>query len=223
VSHTTEVEGVAPDGSPVEVYRRMPPNGEAEIVHAAVPDGAKILELGCGTGRVTRRLVALGHPVVAVDESAEMLRELYGVAGVETVQGRIEELDLGRRFPVVLLGSHLVNSLPPFRDQVLGAARRHLDRDGHVLIESYPATTRWEVGRSSRLGDVEIALDAVRVDPPFVVATVAYTVDGRTWRQSFEAELLDEGALRRALLASGLRLARWLDEGRSWLCARTAG
>ena len=64
---------ITPDGCAVELYRLLPPMGEPEIVHAAIPAGAAILELGAGAGRVTHALVALGHPVVAVDESAEML------------------------------------------------------------------------------------------------------------------------------------------------------
>jgi SAM-dependent methyltransferase len=84
---------VAPDGSPVEIYRRLPPGGEAELIHGAVGRHASILELGCGAGRVTHELVRLGHWVTAVDESAEMLAHVRGAEVVETV---IEELDLGR-------------------------------------------------------------------------------------------------------------------------------
>ena len=88
--------------------------GEPEIVHAAIPPGSSVLELGCGTGRITHPLVALGHPVVAVDESPEMLAH---VRGAETVRARIQDLALGRRFGVVLLASHLIN------------ARRHRGQD----------------------------------------------------------------------------------------------
>ncbi|RSM66526.1 hypothetical protein DMH03_05305 [Amycolatopsis sp. WAC 01376] len=58
----------------------------------AVPDGASILELGSGVGRVTHALLDLGYPVVAVDDSPEML------AGVraEKVCSKIEELRLDR-------------------------------------------------------------------------------------------------------------------------------
>jgi SAM-dependent methyltransferase len=220
VNPVSPVEAVTPDGSPVEVYRRIPPNGEAEIVHAAVPDGAEILELGCGAGRVTRRLVALGHRVVAVDESAAMLRQLDGIVGVEPVQARIEELDLARTFPVVLLGSHLLNSPEPARSAILAAARRHTDPNGNLPIEVYPPRTRWESGGSSRLGDVEIELADVRLHPPRLAATVIYRVDGRAWRQSFEAELLDEAALTRTLDAAGFSFDRWLDEPRGWALAR---
>ena len=61
--------GVAPDGSPVGLYARLPELGEGEAVAAALPAGASVLELGCGTGRITRQLVRLGHRVTAVHES----------------------------------------------------------------------------------------------------------------------------------------------------------
>ena len=48
-------------GCAVEFYALLPTLGEPEIVHAAVPTGASILELGCGAGRILRPLVALGH------------------------------------------------------------------------------------------------------------------------------------------------------------------
>ena len=86
---------ITPDGCAVDFYARMTAMGEPEIVHDAIPAGASILELGCGAGRVTHPLVALGHPVTAVDESPEMLAH---VRGAETVRARIEDLALGRRF-----------------------------------------------------------------------------------------------------------------------------
>ena len=42
-------------------------------MHAAVPEGASILELGCGTGRILKPLAALGHLVHGVDDSPGML------------------------------------------------------------------------------------------------------------------------------------------------------
>ena len=41
-------------------------------MHAAVPDGASILELGCGTGRVLRSLARCGRRVHGVDDSPDM-------------------------------------------------------------------------------------------------------------------------------------------------------
>ena len=39
---------VAPDGCAVELYALLPAMGEPEVVHAAIPAGASILELGAG-------------------------------------------------------------------------------------------------------------------------------------------------------------------------------
>jgi SAM-dependent methyltransferase len=65
--------------------------GEPEVVHAAIPAGASILELGAGAGRVTRRLVELGHPVVAVDESPEMLARIREAAPGTRAEARSAE------------------------------------------------------------------------------------------------------------------------------------
>jgi ubiquinone/menaquinone biosynthesis C-methylase UbiE len=124
--------------------------GEPEIVHAAVPAGASILELGAGTGRVTHRLVALGHPVVAVDESAEMLAR---IRGAETVRARIEELDLGRRFDAVLLASFLVNTADHGLRAALGEAG--LDLDAYLTgdgswVRAVAASRGAALGRSPR-------------------------------------------------------------------------
>jgi len=211
---------VAPDGSPVEVYRRLPPAGEAELIHAAVQAGASILELGCGAGRVTHRLVALGHPVTAVDESAEMLAH---VDGAERVRATVEELDLARTFDAVVLGSHFVNEPDPVRRRrVLEACARHVAPSGSVLIESYPPGLDWEasVGRPRALGDVAITVTEASVRGPLVDAAVEYAVDGRVWRQRFSARLLDETELQEALREVGLDFHRWLDADLGWSEAR---
>src|SRR5690349_2959958 len=134
-AHGAGPGAVTPDGCPVELYARLLPHGEPEIVHAAVPPGAAILELGAGTGRVTTPLVDLGHEVVAVDESAEMLAY---VRGAETVHAAIEDLVLPRRFGVVLLMSYLID-IPDddLRRAWLRTCRAHVEDDGRVVIQRH--------------------------------------------------------------------------------------
>jgi SAM-dependent methyltransferase len=211
---------VAPDGSPVEIYRRLPPGAEPGLIHGALPAGASILELGCGAGRVTHELIRLGHHVTAVDESAEMLAH---VRGAEVVQEVVEDLDLGRTFDCVLLASHFVNEPDSRRRHgLLEVCARHVGPSGSVLIEAYPALLDWEnaVGKTSVRGDVSIVVSQARVDGPLVDAVVAYAVDGRTWRQAFTARMLGEAELATALRGAGLDLVRWLDDHRSWCEAR---
>ena len=122
----------------MELYSLLPPMGEPDIVHAAIPAGAGILELGAGAGRVTHHLLQLGHPVVAVDESSEMLARIRGAG---TVRARIEELHLGRRFDVVLLASFLVNTADRgLRRRFLAACREHVRDDGCVVIQRHEPT-----------------------------------------------------------------------------------
>ncbi|MCB1252550.1 MAG: class I SAM-dependent methyltransferase [Austwickia sp.] len=49
-------------------------HGEARFVHELAPEGGRILDAGCGTGRVAVALHALGHPVMGVDADLSMLR-----------------------------------------------------------------------------------------------------------------------------------------------------
>ena len=213
---------VAPDGSPVEVYRRLPAGGEPGIIHDAVSSGSSLLELGCGTGRVTVALAGLGHHVTAVDQSAAMLAELPRDPSIEPVEADIERLDLGRRFDAVILGSHLLNAPDGLAARFLATAGRHLATKGLAVAEVYPAAMDWPaaVGRRSPVGDVGVTVTRAMVRGTRLNAAVAYDVEGRTWDQPFEADLLDEDALRARLLEGGFAFDRWLDEPSGWLAAR---
>ena len=206
----------ARDGSPVDLYLRLPPRGEAELVHAAIPAGAEILELGCGVGRVTHELIRLGHPAVAVDESSEMLAH---VRGAVTVCSRIEELDLGRRFPCVLLMSNLVNTEEAERSAFLSACARHVAADGVVVIERHEPEWKPKEGAGGPLGELTVSLEDVHHDPGTVSATVRYDAGEQTWRHSFTAFILDDEELNASLASAGLELVATLDESGRWVAA----
>ena len=211
---------VARDGSPVDLYARMPTFGEPELVHDAIPAGASILELGSGTGRMTHRLLELGHPVTAVDNSAEMLAH---VRGAETVNAEIEGLDLGRRFGCVLLASQLIN-VEDDRQRVafLETCARHVAPDGVVLIQRYdPGWAADPQPSESEREGVTFRIIDPRRDGDRLTATVEYEVDGRTWRHGpFTSRILDDEELDARLGVAGLVRERWIDERRTWLAAR---
>jgi SAM-dependent methyltransferase len=207
---------VAPDGSPIDLYLLLPPRGEAELVHENTAAGAEILELGAGVGRVTHELVRFGHPVVAVDESAEMLAHIRDAT---TVCARIEELDLGRRFPCVLLMSNLVNTEPDQRRAFLSASARHLDAGGILLIERHEPHWAPEETEPRPLGDLLVSLRGVRVDPPVISATVRYEFGARAWHHPFTAWVLDDDELAAELESVGLELLGTLDDAGCWVKA----
>lgn len=50
--------------------------GEAKLVDAMVPRRARILDAGCGPGRVGGALAAAGHEVVGVDVDPALIQAL---------------------------------------------------------------------------------------------------------------------------------------------------
>ena len=210
---------VAPDGSPVELYLLLPSFGEPELVHGAIPPGASILELGCGVGRMTHELVRLGHPVTAVDESAEMLAH---VRDAETIRARIEELDLGRPFDCVLLASHFVNAADPDeRRRLLDVCARHVAPGGRVVIEAYAEEWHPVAGEVVGRDDLQIRYVRADWDGSVVTAEIEYRVGSRRWTQGpFTAAVLDERALTASLESAGLAFDGWLDDRHTWLAAR---
>ena len=64
-------------GSVADAYERGRPSFPREAAAWLVgQEAATVLELGAGTGKLTRELVALGHDVHATDPDPEMLKVL---------------------------------------------------------------------------------------------------------------------------------------------------
>jgi SAM-dependent methyltransferase len=210
---------ITPDGCAVEFYALYPDEGESQIVHDAAGPGASILELGCGAGRVTRPLTALGHAVVAVDESADMLAR---VTGAETVCSSIEDLSLGRRFDAVLLSSNLINTPDDdVRAALLATCRAHVSEGGCVIVQQHPP--EWfEIAddrERAAHGMILRLRDIARPAPGLLSGTAEYVSGDRRWTQTFTARQLTEPMLTAALAAAGLRLDRYLTPNQGWFRA----
>jgi len=207
---------LADDGSPVEVFARLPPGPGPGYIESAVDPSCAILELGCGAGRLSRELVRYGHEVVAVDQSAVMLSHLADVGGVEAVRADIGGLDLGRTFGGVVLASYLINH-PTRGATYLETARRHLGADGAVVVQRYdPTWARAAVPGRARAGDVTIEVTRLGVVGTRLTASVSYAIGRRRWAQQVEATLLDDHAIGAMTAGVGLVVDRWLDEYRTW-------
>lgn len=212
---------VAPDGSPVAFYRRLPATGEPELIHDAIGPRTSILDLGCGPGRIAGPLVRLGHSVTGVDDGAGMIEALP--PGVEGVVADARTVRLGRQFGAVLLASHLVNA-PDDGRSFLATAAAHLGPGGVLVAETYPPgwdPAAW-VGEETRLGDAVIVVLRARLDGDLLHSEVRYGVDGLEWSQPFTARILDEPALRELLAGQGLAFEHWLERA-GWFVARPGG
>ncbi|MEV5874956.1 class I SAM-dependent methyltransferase [Streptomyces sp. NPDC052101] len=211
---------ITPDGCAVELYERLPVGDEPDIIAAAVPAGAHILELGSGVGRMTHPLLQRGFTVTAVDESADMLSR---VRGARTICSPIEHLDLGgEKFDVVMLASFLVhNGDEEVRRGILRTCARQVADGGCVLIqregEDYHTNVPRErvdpTGFTVRIASVEPAgngVNSVRAE---------YVFPDAVWTQTFLARPLTKEQFESALEEAGLEVDAYLTSDGTWVRA----
>jgi SAM-dependent methyltransferase len=211
------------DGCAVDFYALLPTFGEPEIVHAAVPPGASILELGCGTGRILRPLAALGHPVTGVDDSADMLARN---PDLPTVCAPIESLRLDRRFDVVLLASTMINADPVTRQGFLATARHHLGDDGVAVFQQSPPDWFETVEHAEPVrddpGGIRRIIRSARWEPPRLRAEIEYQVGGNVWTHAWTSYRISDEELFSDLAAAGFQFGRWLTGDHAWFTAHPA-
>jgi len=209
------------DGCAVEFYALLPALGEPEIVHAALPAGATILELGCGTGRILRPLAALGHPVTGVDESADMVARS---PDLPTVRSSIESLRLDRKFDAVLLASTMINTDPSTRHGFLATVRHHLGDHGLAVFQQNPPdwfeTLKDAEPVRDDPGGIRRIIRSAHWEPPRLQVEVEYQVGASVWTHAWTAHRISDEELAGNLAAAGLRFGDWLTADHAWFTAR---
>jgi SAM-dependent methyltransferase len=119
-------------------YDRRHPGlpGDAAF-YAALAGGRRVLEIGCGTGRLVRDLLGTATQVVALDRSAAMIGEARA-ALADAGCGRLLLADapflpFRRTFELVLLTYRTVQHLSPDRRRQLWPAVRDVLREGGAV------------------------------------------------------------------------------------------
>ena len=136
-----------------------------DLARQAAEQGQAVLELGCGTGRVTIPIALAGAQVTGLDSSPAMLdiaRERAEGAGVRVrwVEGDMADFDLAERFGLVVIPFRSFLHLTREDEQAgcLASIHRHLTAGGRLALNFYiapagapGATRRSRVYRSMQL------------------------------------------------------------------------
>lgn len=116
-------------------------DGEARLIDAMVPRHSRILDAGCGPGRVGGRLAALGHHVVGIDLDPALIDAARtDHPDVTWVVGDLAEFDLAQaglphEFDVAVCAGNVMTFLDPTtRRGALERIRHHLVDGGRLVV-----------------------------------------------------------------------------------------
>lgn len=130
----------------VERFRTMAAEGadlagEARLIDAMLPRHARVLDAGCGPGRVGAFLHECGHDVVGVDADPVLIdAAIADHPGPRWLVADLSELDLaalGEPEPfdgAVLAGNVMVFIAPGTEQAVLASVARHVKPEGFVVV-----------------------------------------------------------------------------------------
>jgi SAM-dependent methyltransferase len=129
----------------VERFRTMAAEGadvagEARFVDAMVAPGSRVLDAGCGPGRVGGRLASLGHQVIGVDLDPVLIAAAIEYhPGPTWLVADLAELDLAAAgyaepFDAIVCAGNVMTFLDPAtRGAVLARLAAHLAPGGRIV------------------------------------------------------------------------------------------
>ncbi len=116
-------------------------------VREAARSGGPVLELGCGTGRMTLPIAQSGIDIVGLDNSDGMLEQARaktrlledGHGSMDLRMGDMREFALGKMFPLIIIPFRGFLALLSVEDQVrcLTSIREHLGPDGRLIFNIF--------------------------------------------------------------------------------------
>lgn len=119
-----------------KTYDCMQPKDKSFWIEMAKAYGDPILELGCGTGRVSVPLAKEGFSVTGIDISESMLkRARKNSSTVEWIQGDVRSFDLEKTFPLIIYPYESIHQMLNFGDleAMLCQVRSHLTKGGKFI------------------------------------------------------------------------------------------
>ncbi len=106
--------------------------------------GEPVLELGCGTGRITIPIARKGHEITGLDISKQLLERGKEKAeeedlDIEWIRGDMKDFYLDRKFNLIFVAFNSIHHILTLEDmeKVLKNVKEHLKPDGRFIIEFF--------------------------------------------------------------------------------------
>ena len=103
--------------------------------------GDKVLELGCGTGRIAIPLAEAGFTVTGLEYAKDMIALLekkpYPRERLQVIQGDARDFTIPDTFDIILLDCNFINHFQDSEDliRILLSCKRHLNKDGVIIVD----------------------------------------------------------------------------------------
>ena len=143
--------------------------------------GEPVLELACGSGRLTIPLAGEGVNITGMDISQEMLnlatlKASKSEGNIRFIQGDMRNFDLGEKFKFIFIPAQSLSHLYTRTEieDCFACVRRHLDGEGRFLIELFNSSVKLlarESGRRYPVGQGDAPKGGSHV---FVTSEVSY-------------------------------------------------
>jgi SAM-dependent methyltransferase len=132
------VMGAYASGDPLDFYRRQ-----------VARYGEPVLELACGSGRLTIPLAKEGVNITGMDISEDMLnlaklKTSKSGASIRLIQGDMRSFDLGEKFKFIFIPAQSLSHLYTRAEieDCFACVRRHLAGEGRLLIELFNSSVK---------------------------------------------------------------------------------
>jgi SAM-dependent methyltransferase len=199
--HAEKAERARSFGGAADLYERARPLYPEEAIDWLLPEGARtVLDLGAGTGKLTRSLTARGLDVVAVEPLAEMRTNLsWAAPEARVLDGTAEAIPLEDGSVDAITVAQAWHWVDP--ERATAEAARVLRPGGTLALIWNRRDERvdWvaRLGKVMGAGDAElIEMEGIEIGPPFG-PTETFVTD---WERPMNVDLLLEMAASRSYI-----------------------
>ncbi|MBS3781482.1 MAG: class I SAM-dependent methyltransferase [Candidatus Thermoplasmatota archaeon] len=106
--------------------------------------GEPVLELGCGTGRITIPIARDGHKIIGLDLSEKLLKRAKEKSkkddlNIDWIIGDMRDFSLDKRFNLIFIPFNTIHHILTLEDmeKVLENVKEHLEPNGRFMVELF--------------------------------------------------------------------------------------